>query len=133
MTESELKAALKIKTKINRLQDRLNDIHVTGGVGAVSNSERVSGGETQGIAQQAVDIECEIAELTKEFEIEKEIVRRTIEKVGLEELQERILVMRYVDCLLWKHIEGRIGYGHSRTMEFHQEALNIGLHRTLSD
>lgn len=75
------------------------------------------------VGQVATELEQEIASLTKRWEIEREIVRRYIDKAQLDDIEYKIMVLRYVDCLPFRLIQKRVGYERTKTFDYHKTAL----------
>ena len=123
MTKKELEAALVLRRRLTRLENSLADIRATGGIKSSSgNSTRAGAGIGPG--QIAAELEDEIAELRKKYEIEREIIRRSLEKVEFEELERKLMVMRYVDCMPWKNIQIIISYQKTQAYDLHRRALS---------
>ena len=81
--------------------------------------------------QVAAELAQEIADLTRKWEIEREIIRRYIGKAPLEEVENKIMVLRYVECRLWRTIEVSLGYSKPHVMRIHNSALGkLILHET---
>ena len=125
MTQNELNAALDLQGKINRLKASLDSLHETGGLkGVRSDNTPVMGGEAgTPPGQVAVEIEQEIAELKKQQAIEKVIIQRFIEKQELEDIEQKLLRYRYVECLIWKDVGLCIGYVERHAKRMGHKAL----------
>lgn len=123
MTKSELKAALKIKEKLTRLENRLADIEATGGIRTSLQSTGGRGGSHKDTAIVARELAEEIEELRKKFEVEKEIIRRALEKAGLDEDEMKLMITRYVKCLMWKYVRALVGYAQRQPYRIHKDAL----------
>lgn len=125
MTRDELNAALILQRKIDRLQTRLDDLRQTGGVGGMGTNTPVQGGSGVFVGQIAAEIAQEIAELQNKLVIEKEIIRRYIDKLELEDVERKLMILRYVECRPWKLVECGIGYSKRHTLLIHSKAQNI--------
>lgn len=122
MTRSELGAALVIRSELTRLENSLADIQATGGIkSSARNGTRTGGRKDKG--QVAAELAEEIAELRKELEIEQEIIRRKMEEAPLEKDERKVLLLRYVKCLKWAEIYQLLGYSKSRTLYYHEKAM----------
>lgn len=122
MTKQELEAALVLRRRLTRLENSLADIRATGGVKSSGGSGvRAGGGCDTG--QIAVELAEEIAELRKKYEIEREIIRRTLEKAPLEWGERKVLLLRYVECKPWQYVCKEIGYAERQTFRIHAGAL----------
>lgn len=122
MTKQELEAALVLRRRLTRLENSLTDIRATGGVKSSSgNGTRTGDGKDMG--QVAAELAEEIAELRKKYEIEQEIIRRALEKAGLNEDEMKLMIARYVKCLTWKHVQALAGYAQRQPYRIHKDAL----------
>lgn len=112
MTQEELKAALVLQGKIDRLEAQLKDLQETGGLGAVRNGNTpvMGGGDNICPGQIAIEIEQEIKELKNQQTIERAIIQRFIDKQELDEISYKLLNYRYVDCMRWGDVAVRLGY-----------------------
>jgi len=131
VTNEELNAALVISKKIYRLQCKLDDLRATGGVGATGNSTPVQGGQGADPGQLAAELSQEIACLQRQLAVEQTIIGRYIEKLPLSELENKVMILRYVKCRDWKNIAFSIGYSQSRMFDFHVSAMSkFGVNRS---
>ena len=122
MTKQELEAALVLRRRLTRLENSLADIQATGGIkSSARNGTRT--GDRKDMGQVAAELDEEIAELRKEYEIEQEIIRREIKKAPLVKDERRVLLLRYVKCLKWAEIYQLLGYSKSRTLYYHAKAM----------
>jgi hypothetical protein len=112
MTFDELTKPLKLFNRIERLKESINSIIYDGRYKSPCTVERVSGGcNVQNMEQVAIeDLDAKITRLRNSLNLEREYIRRFILGFHLEEIQEEILICRYVECLYWKEIAKRIGY-----------------------
>lgn len=134
VTHDELNAALALNRKLDRLRGRLEDLEATGGVRAAGSAAPVQGGGSVTQAQVAAELSQEIGELARQLEIEQTIIRRALDKIPLDELERKLMVLRYVECWPWRAVAKRIGYEPSRTYDHHKSALKkFGVHRSSSD
>lgn len=123
MDINELNSALVLSRKIDRLQARLDDLRQTGGVGGIGNNTPVQGGSGVFVGQVVAELAQEIEELKSKLVIEKEIIRRELAKIQLEDVEYRVIELRYVDGWMFKHIQNRVGYSKSQTFRVHETAL----------
>lgn len=133
LTEQELNAALDLTRKIERLQGRLDDLRETGGVGSPGASAPVQGGcGTVSAGQIAAELEIEIADLRKRREIEQIVIQRYIDKSDLEDVERKLMLLRYVDCRPWTPLATSLGYSRSHVLLLHRNAIKkIIPHNTL--
>lgn len=111
MSECELRAALDLMHRIHRLQEGLEDLRRSGGVRSPRASEPIRGGPgAVPPGQIAAERAEEIAQLEKELEVEREIIRRYIVKQDLDELEQRVMLLRYVDCRPWEQVAQTVSY-----------------------
>lgn len=123
MTKSELSAALSLARKIQRLQAALADLRA-GGLRATGTTAPVQGGPgVMHPGQLASELEQEIVTLIREWEVEREIIRRGILRVGLTELEERVMLLRYVECRAWREVAVATGYTYERLKQINRECL----------
>lgn len=125
MTHDELNAALTLQRKIDRLQARLDDLRQTGGVGGTGTNTPVQGGSGVFVGQIIAELEVEIASLKQKLIIEKEIIRRYIEKLDLDVIECKLMVLRYVECRPWRLVGASMGYAERQTYRIHESALNV--------
>lgn len=130
MTKEELKAALVICRRLTRLQSRLNDIEATGGIRTSMQSSGGKGGKRSDASMLAAELTGQITELRKKLEIEQAIIRRALEKVEFDELERRLMVMRYVDCRPWRYIQIVLGYADRQPYRIHSEAVSKAIDDT---
>lgn len=124
MTKDELSAALVLASKIQRLQASLADLRA-GGVRATGTTAPVQGGPGAiHPGQLAVEIEERISSLTREWEGERDFIRRCILRLNiLSELEEQVMLLRYVECRAWKAVAKATGYTYDRLKQINQECL----------
>lgn len=127
MTKEELGAALDIKKKLTRLENRLADLEATGGVRTSLQSGGGGGGKSGDAAVIAAELSNEIAELRKKLEIEQEIVRRALDKVAFDDMERKIMMLRYVYCKPWGYIKKVLGYADRQTYRIHSEAKKMAV------
>ena len=118
MTLTELYAALDIKREIERKEGALATLRETGGVRAVSFSIPATGGNFNFPGQMAADLEKEIENLVSKLNVEKEIIRRGLSKIPLENTESRVMELRYVHCWGIEDIQLRLGYSRRRVYDF---------------
>ena len=130
LTEQELNAALNLSRQIERLQNKLDDLMETGGVGSPNISPTpVQGGPGMvSPGQIAAELAEEIQNLTHQWEIEREIIKRSIEKIPLDDIERKVALLRYVECRPWKIIESSVGYSKPHIMRIHSGALTKMIH-----
>lgn len=122
MTKSELEAALVLRRRLTRLENSLADIQATGGIKSSARNGTPTGGRKD-MGQVAAELAEEIAELRKKYEIEQEIIRRALEKAGLNEDEMKLMIARYVKCLTWKNVRVLVGYAQRQPYRIHKDAL----------
>ena len=127
MTNDELNAALSIDRKIQRLQARLDDLRSTGGVGGKGDNTPVQGSASVFAGQIAAELAQEIAELKGKLVIEKEIIRREINKMELSDVERKLMMLRYVECRPWHWTAASMGYSPRRVYQLHDEAKKIAV------
>lgn len=130
MTIHELETALTISKRLCRLEYRLYDLRVTGGVGAVTANAPVKGGDKSSAEEIVAELDNEIAELKTSLHDHQVIIRHEILKLKLSDDESKIMILRYVKCWCWKLIEGAIGYSKRQTMRIHANARNKALNGT---
>jgi DNA-directed RNA polymerase specialized sigma24 family protein len=123
MTGEELKAALNIKRRLNRLREQLADLEATGGVSCAAPSAPVMGGAAVSPGQIAAELTDEIAELQKQLTVEREIIRRALAKAALDDVERKVMEKRYVECWGWRDIGKLLAYCRSTLMEKHAAAF----------
>lgn len=134
LTYKELKAALDLQERIDRLAEQMEKNEAVGGLKAARGSAPVQGGNSVSSTQTAAEIPEEIRELEGRLRIEQAIIHRCLEKMPFTELERKLMILRYVECKPWKDVADRIGYGPSRTYDYHKSALKkFGVHRSSSD
>ena len=127
MTEEELNAARKIHAKIVRLRDQLGDLRKTGGLRATGKEISVQCAGGVGVCQICAELEDEITGLEKQWEIERAILRRALEKAPLDETGRKLMLLRYVECKPWREIGLLIGYTERQTYRIHQAAIKMSV------
>lgn len=125
LTHDELNAALALHRKLDRLRGRLEDLEATGGVRAAGSAAPVQGGGSVTQAQVAAELSQEIGELARQLEIEQTIIRRALEKIPLDELERKLMVLRYVECWPWRVVGTLTGYAESHLYRLHQAAQKM--------
>ena len=125
MTKSEFNAALDLQHEIDRVETNLDNLRSTGGLKSVCNSNTpVMGGEASTYPGQLVaEIDQEIQDLKAKQTVERTIIQRFIDKQTLEETERKLLCYRYVECMTWKDVALRLGYGKRHVFKMHSRAL----------
>lgn len=123
MTKKELEAALVLKRRLNRLSAALEDLRATGGLRSGLSTAGTRSGKTGDAGQIAAELEVEIAELRKQWELEREIIWRTLIKHDLNIDERNVLKLRYVECKPWNYICMAIGYAERQMFRIHTAAL----------
>lgn len=131
MDTNELNAALTLKRKIDRLEARLDDLRQTGGVGGTGSNTPVQGGTGMFVGQIATELAQEIWGLQRQFEVEQVIIRRYIEKLDLSDVEQKLMVLRYVECKPWAVIQKCLGYAARQTYRIHDRAKNMAVDGSL--
>jgi hypothetical protein len=124
MTYQELCAALNLTRKIDRLRARRDEIRESYGH---APDVRVQGGRGVSAAQTVSELSDEIDKLGKQRDLEAEIIRRYIGKLQLDELETKVLVMRYVECRPWHLVGAGTGYSERRVFQIHDAAKKIAV------
>lgn len=129
MTDNELRAALEIKNRIDRLQLSLDTLRETGGVGcSIQSGINVQGGTSSSDAGQTmVELGEEIAGLMDEWKVESVVVHRALNKITMRNIHRRLLELRYVRCFSWKAVAQTMGYSERMTFNIHNEAKKIAV------
>ena len=121
MTKKELHAALDLHAKIQRLRARLSDL---GYVNCKAPEVRVQGGCAVSAGQIAAELSGEITELEKKLEFEQEYIRRHLDKCQLNEIERKLMVLRYVRCFSWGQVCDATGYVDRHIYRIHKGAVN---------
>jgi len=128
LTKEELNAALSLTRKIDRLQARLDDLRQTGGLKSPSSNTPVQGGTgTMGVGELVAELSQEIEELKKQREIERVVIGRYLQKLPLEDVEHKLMTLRYVDCYPFKAVGARIGYADRQMYRIHDKAKKLAV------
>lgn|GEM_PF-5161444 len=127
MTTDELNAALSLQRKIDRLQARLDDLRATGGIGGKGDNTPIQSSAGVFAGQIAAELAQEIVELKGKLVIEKEIIRRYIEKLNLDGIECKLMILRYVECRPWKAVGMSMGYAERQIFRIHDGAKNMAV------
>lgn len=119
MTKQDLEAALDIKRKLTRFENRLADLEATGGIQTSIHQTGGRGGHKGNAAAIAGELADEITNLRRQLEIEQTIIRRALEKLGLDETEKKLMMLRYVDCRPWQEVAEKMAYSKIAVMKKH--------------
>lgn len=123
MTKQDLTAALDIKKDLDRIETRLSEIKVTGGVRSSLRSYRGSGGYQDNAVVIAGELAEEAAELRGRLEQAQNNVRHLLDKMKLNVMERRLMILRYVECWGWQDVAARMAYSRASVMNKHAEIL----------
>ncbi|KAF5034210.1 hypothetical protein DSECCO2_598580 [anaerobic digester metagenome] len=121
MTKQELHAALNLHAKIQRLRAQLNDLRQSLGK---PPEVRVHGGVGVSTATIAADMSSEVAELERRLEIEQVVIQRHIDKCHLDDIERKLMILRYVKCYPWAQVSIAMGYVDRHLYRLHRDAIN---------
>lgn len=108
----KLSAALEIQRELERKITAYNDM-LEGSISSPQLNERVIGGVKKSESDRLSDLAGEIETKKTILEQKKREINRCIGRLPISELEDKILMLRYYDCLVWGKVASFMGYDES--------------------
>lgn len=118
MTKEDLTAALNIRKDLSRLEDRLSDLEVSGGLGS-SFRFTGQGGQRDPAAVIAGDLAGEIDALREKLKQQQEKIVLLLDEMELDETEKKLMIYRYVKGWEWKDVAIITAYSLPTVMKKH--------------